>query len=120
MDYKSKTVPQTLVTRDINAFVEPTGNIYDSILIMAKRANQIAADMKQEFDDKVKEFSTFTTEEGEDVEEINNEQAELSKYFEKQPKPLLMAIKEFEEGELTWHLPLDRMDDEPMLGGEDK
>lgn len=120
MDYKSKTVPQTLVTRDINAFVEPTGNIYDSILIMAKRANQIAADMKQEFDDKVKEFSTFTTEEGEDVEEINNEQAELSKYFEKQPKTLLMAIKEFEDGELTWHLPLDKMDDEPMDGVEDK
>ena len=48
MDNKSKNAPQTLVTRDINAFVEPTGNIYDSILIMAKRANQIAADMKQE------------------------------------------------------------------------
>ena len=114
MDNKSKNAPQTLVTRDINAFVEPTGNIYDSILIMAKRANQIAADMKQEFDDKVKEFSTYTTDDGEDVEEINNEQAELSKYFEKQPKPLLMAIKEFEEGELTRHLPLDKMDDDLM------
>lgn len=111
---KSKSIPETLVTRDLNKFVEPTGNIYDSILIMAKRANQIAGDMKQEFDDKVKEFSTYTAEEGvEDVEETNNdEQAELSKYFEKQPKPLLRAIKEFEDGELTWHLPLDQMEDD--------
>jgi DNA-directed RNA polymerase subunit K/omega len=120
MEHKSKNVPQTLVTRDINKFVEPTGNIYDSILIMSKRANQIAADMKQAFDDKVKEFSTFTTEDGEVTEEVNNEQAELSKYFEKQPKPLLIAIKEFEDGELTWHLPLDQMEDDLMDGiGED-
>lgn len=114
MEHKRKSIPHTLVTRDINRFVDPTGNIYDSILIMSKRANQIAGDRKAEFEEKVMEYSTFMTEEGEVSEEANNDQAELSKYFEQQPKPVLVAIKEFEEGELSWHLPLDSMEDDPM------
>lgn len=96
----SKTVVTNTITRDLVNLAAPTGNIYESVMIMAKRANQISTDIKQELYHKLEEFSSYT----DTLEEIseNHEQIEISKYYERLPKPALTAIKEFQEGNLFY------------------
>ncbi|MBP9986352.1 MAG: DNA-directed RNA polymerase subunit omega [Bacteroidales bacterium] len=96
----SKTVVTNTITRDLVNLAAPTGNIYESVMIMAKRANQISTDIKQELSHKLEEFSSYT----DTLEEIseNHEQIEISKYYERLPKPALTAIKEFQEGNLFY------------------
>lgn len=96
----SKTVVTNTITRDLVNLAAPTGNIYESVMIMAKRANQISTDIKQELCHKLEEFSSYT----DTLEEIseNHEQIEISKYYERLPKPALTAIKEFQEGNLFY------------------
>ena len=96
----SKNVVTNTITRDLVTLAAPTGNIYESVMIMAKRANQISTDIKQELSHKLEEFSSYT----DTLEEIseNHEQIEISKYYEKLPKPALTAIKEFQEGDLFY------------------
>ena len=79
---------------------QPTGNIYESTMIIAKRANQIAAEIKQELSAKLEEFSNFADTLEETFE--NREQIEISRYYEKLPKPTLTAIKEFQNGEIYY------------------
>ena len=95
---EKKKVPLNTVTRDIKNLAAPTGNIYESVVILYKRANQIAAAEKKELMKKLEEFRN----DRDTMEEVfeNKEQIEISKYYERQPKPDLVAISEFENGDL--------------------
>ncbi|MBQ4389296.1 MAG: DNA-directed RNA polymerase subunit omega [Bacteroidales bacterium] len=95
-----KKVPVNTVTRDIKNLAAPTGNIYESVVILYKRANQIAVEEKKELMKKLDEFRG----DRDTMEEVfeNKEQIEISKYYERQPKPDLIAIAEFENGELYY------------------
>ncbi|MBP6365478.1 MAG: DNA-directed RNA polymerase subunit omega [Bacteroidales bacterium] len=95
-----KSVPGNTVTRDISKLAEPTGNIYESVMIIAKRSNQISAEMKFELSQKLEEFSTYADTLEETFE--NREQIEISRYYERLPKASLIAINEFEEGRIHY------------------
>ncbi|MCI1720401.1 MAG: DNA-directed RNA polymerase subunit omega [Bacteroidales bacterium] len=99
---KVEKVPDNTVTRDIIELSQTTGNIYESTVIIAKRANQIAAELKKELSDKLEEFSNNNM--ADTLEETfeNREQIEISRHYEKLPKPTLTAIKEFQNGEIYW------------------
>lgn len=88
-----KTAALTTETRNILQFEEKTGNIYESLVVIAKRANHISSELKEELNSKLGEFTTSS----DNLEEIfeNREQIEISKYYEKLPKPTLIAIQEF-------------------------
>lgn len=100
MEIKPKKVPGNTVTRDVKYLAEPTGNIYETVVILYKRANQIALAEKKELSKKLEDFKN----ERDSMDEVfeNKEQIEISKYYEKQPKPDLIAIAEFEEGDLYY------------------
>jgi len=93
MDYKKSTAPTTTITRDLKEIEEETGNIYKSIVIISKRANQISVEIKQELNNKLEEFASYT----DNLEEIfeNREQIEISKFYERLPKPNAIATDEF-------------------------
>ena len=95
-----KNVPQNTVTRDIKYLAAPTGNIYETVVILAKRANQIALAEKKELNKKLEEFKN----DRDSMDEVfeNREQIEISKFYERQPKPVLVAIEEFQAGELSY------------------
>lgn len=93
-----KNVPNNTITRDLNKLAEPTGNVYESIVIISKRANQISAELKQGLNQKLEEFSNYADTLEETFE--NREQIEISRYYEKLPKPSLLAISEFEENKI--------------------
>ncbi|MBR7106259.1 MAG: DNA-directed RNA polymerase subunit omega [Opitutales bacterium] len=93
-----KSVPNNTITRNLSKMDNPTGNIYESVMVIAKRANQISTEMKQELNRKLAEFSTSNDTLEETFE--NCEQIEISKYYERQPKPVLVATEEFLNGEL--------------------
>ena len=99
MDNKKK-VPTNTITRDVKYLAEPTGNIYESVVVLYKRANQIALAEKKELNKKLEDFKN----ERDTMEEVfeNKEQIEISKYYERQPKPDLVAISEFENDELFY------------------
>lgn len=103
MDYKKTDAPTNTVTRNIMDLCKDTDNIYESVAIIAKRANQISADMKQELNKKLQEFASTN----DNLDEVfeNREQIEISKYYEKLPKPTLMATAEFENGEVYFRNP---------------
>ena len=101
MDANSKKkIPNNTITRDIKTLAAPTGNIYESVVVLYKRANQIAAAEKKELTKKLEDFRN----DRDTMEEVfeNKEQIEISKYYERQPKPCLVAISEFENGELYY------------------
>lgn len=99
MDVKKK-VPVNTITRDVKNLAAPTGNIYESVVILYKRANQIALAEKKELAKKLEDFRS----DRDTMDEVfeNREQIEISKYYEKLPKPDLIAITEFEDGELYY------------------
>ncbi len=96
-------VPQTTVVRDLRKFDAPTGNIYESLAIISKRANQIAAQMKEELHNKLQEFSN----DSDTLEEVfeNREQIEISTHYERLPKPTLIAADEFLNDKLYYRNP---------------
>ena len=100
MENKTKKVPTNTITRDVKDLAAPTGNIYESVVILYKRANQIALAEKKELNKKLEDFKN----ERDTMEEVfeNKEQIEISKYYERQPKPDLVAISEFENDELFY------------------
>ena len=100
MDNKTKKVPQNTITRDVKNIAAVTGNIYESVVILSKRANQIALAEKKELNKKLEDFKN----ERETLDETfeNREQIEISKYYERQPKPALVAISEFENGDIVY------------------
>ncbi len=93
MDYKKTNAPTNCITRDVVEMAEKTGNVYESVVICSKMADQVNADIRKELYKKLEEFSTFN----DNLEEIheNREQIEVSKYYEKLPKPTNIAIEEF-------------------------
>lgn len=104
MDYKKTTAPTNTVTRDILDLCEGTGNIYESVAIMGKRANQISSDIKTELSKKLQEFASVS----DNLDEVfeNREQIEISRFYEKMPKATLIATKEFEDGMIYYRNPL--------------
>lgn len=104
MDYKKTNAPTNTVTRDMADFREKTGNVYESIAIMGKRANQISVEIKEELKKKLEEFSSSS----DNLEEVfeNREQIEISRYYERLPKPTLIATQEFVEDKVYYRNPL--------------
>jgi DNA-directed RNA polymerase subunit K/omega len=96
-------VENTTVTRDLRHMESITGNIYESISIVAKRANQIGVNVKEELNAKLSEFATSS----DNLEEIfeNREQIEISRHYERLPKPTLVAISEFQDGKVYFRNP---------------
>lgn len=111
MDYKKSNAPVNTTTRNIMDLSEETGNIYESVAIIAKRSNQIAAEIKQDLNKKLTEFASYN----DSLEEVfeNREQIEISRYYEKLPKPTLLATQEFIEGNVYYRDPsLDNNDEQ--------
>ena len=104
MDYKKTNAPTNTVTRDMQDFRDKTGNVYESIAIMGKRANQISVEIKEELKKKLDEFSSSS----DNLEEVfeNREQIEISRYYERLPKPTLIAAQEFAEDQVYYRNPL--------------
>ena len=100
MSNEKQQVTSNTVTRNLAELAAPTGNIYETVMVIAKRANQISADLKQELSHKLEEFSNYADTLEETFE--NREQIEISKYYEKLPKPALTATKEFMEGKIVY------------------
>ena len=92
MDYKNTNAPTNTVTRDIIALSNDTGNVYETLRIIGKRANQISVEMKNDLEKKLQEFASYN----DNLEEVfeNREQIEISRYYEKLPKPTLIATQE--------------------------
>ena len=106
MDYRKTKAPTNTVSRDMSKMWEETDNIYETVKIISKRSNQVAADMKHDLDKKLQEFASYN----DNLEEVfeNREQIEISRYYEKLPKPTLIATKEFEDGEIYWKNPVKK------------
>lgn len=104
MDFKKTNAPTNTVTRDMQDFRDKTGNVYESIAIMCKRANQISVEIKEELKKKLDEFSSSS----DNLEEVfeNREQIEISRYYERLPKPTLIATQEFMEDKVYYRNPL--------------
>ncbi len=98
----TKKIPTNTQTRDLSDIAAPTGNIYESVVILSKRANQIAIAEKKELTRKLEDFK-YDRDTMEEVFE-NREQIEISKYYARQPKPSLVAIEEFNEGEISYRM----------------
>ena len=94
-----KTVPSNTVTRKLVDLDSPTGNIYASVNIIARRANQIATELKIELNRKLADFSAPTDSAVEETFE-NREQIEISRHYERLPKPALIATEEFLDGDI--------------------
>ncbi|HPE57294.1 MAG TPA: DNA-directed RNA polymerase subunit omega [Bacteroidales bacterium] len=103
MDYKKVKTDTTAITRKIRDFDKDTNNIYETVAIIAKRANQISLEMKEELDQKIQEFSTSQ----DNLEEIfeNREQIEIARFYERLPKPTLIAVHEFANGKIYYRNP---------------
>ena len=103
MDYKKTNAPTTTVTRDLMELCEDTGNIYETVAIIGKRANPIAAEKKNDLSKKFQEFASYN----DNLEEVfeNREQIEISRYYEKLPKPTLIATQEYIEGKVYYRNP---------------
>ena len=104
MDYKKTNAPTTTVTRNMADFVNETGNVYESVAIIGKRSNQIAAELKEELLRKLNEFSSTTDNLEEQFE--NHEQIEISRFYERLPKSTLIAAQEFIEDQVYYRNPL--------------
>ena len=103
MDYRKSNAPSTTVTRNLDSLNSGTENIYETVIVVSRRSNQIAVEMKQELNKKLEEFASYT----DNLEEVfeNREQIEISKFYEKLPKPTLIAIQEFEESKVFFRNP---------------
>ena len=102
-DYKNYEAPVSTVTFDKIKIEAPTQNIYEAIAIMSKRASQVNDDLKNELVDKLEEFATFN----DSLEEVfeNKEQIEVSRFYERLPKPTAIAVQEWLDGEIYFRNP---------------
>ncbi|GIV37529.1 MAG: hypothetical protein KatS3mg032_1908 [Cyclobacteriaceae bacterium] len=92
----------SVITRDLDKLTASTGNIYETVAIISQRAKQIAVNLKEELNAKLAEFATTV----DNLEEIfeNREQIEISKFYERMPKPTTIATEEFLEGKLKFRM----------------
>ena len=93
MDYKKTEAPNNTLTQNVMDLAEQTGNIYETIVVLSKRANQISVELKEELNAKLNEFASYT----DNLEEIfeNREQIEISRFYERLPKPVLISLQEY-------------------------
>lgn len=105
-------ISSSIITRNVATFADTTGNVYESINIIGKRARQISSGMKEELNAKLSDFASTV----DNLEEVfeNREQIEISKFYEKMPKPSLVAIEEFTEGKVYFRRP-DPNAEEPIV-----
>lgn len=103
MDYKKINASTNTVTHNLMDFSKGTDNIYESVSIISKRANQISVDMKQDLSKKLQEFASYN----DNLEEVfeNREQIEISRYYERLPKPTLIAVQEFLDDKIYYRNP---------------
>ncbi|WP_157569412.1 DNA-directed RNA polymerase subunit omega [Mucilaginibacter arboris] len=103
MSNNKPVLASSTVTRDLRDLDKTTDNIYESIVVMSKRANQISNNIKEELSQKLSEFTSSN----DNLEEVfeNREQIEISKHYEKMPKPSLIAVQEFLEGKIYYRNP---------------
>ncbi|MGE0089119.1 MAG: DNA-directed RNA polymerase subunit omega [Bacteroidales bacterium] len=103
MDYKKTKAPVSTVTRNLVDLNKDTGNIYETVSIVSKRANQISAELKEELNRKLEEFASYT----DNLEEVfeNREQIEISRFYERLPKPTLIAMQEFLDDQIYYRKP---------------
>ena len=103
MDYKKTTAPTTTITRNLDMMTKDTGNVYETVIVVSRRANQIAVEMKQELNKKLEEFASYT----DNLEEVfeNREQIEISRFYERLPKPSLIALQEMEDNKIFFRSP---------------
>jgi DNA-directed RNA polymerase subunit K/omega len=98
---QNKIAPNAaIITRNNEQLAAPTGNIYQSVSIISKRARQISTRMKEELNNKLADFSSAV----DNLEEVfeNREQIEISRFYEKIPKPSILAIEEFMENKIAY------------------
>jgi DNA-directed RNA polymerase subunit K/omega len=98
INYKNTNAERSTITRDLETISDKSGNIYESLIAIAKRSNQISAEMREELTNKLAEFASTT----DNLEEIfeNREQIEISKFYEGLPKPVAIAIQEYVSGKV--------------------
>ncbi len=110
MNFKNTNAETTTVTRNMNEIEEVTGNIYESCVVVSKRSDQIAVDLKEELIGKLNEFASNT----DNLEEIfeNREQIEISRFYERLPKTNAMALKEFLDDKVYFRQPTDSSEEE--------
>ena len=103
MSTTKPVIPNSTVTRDVRELDKTTDNIYESIAIISKRANQIASNLKEELHGKLAEFASSN----DNLEEVfeNREQIEISKHYERMPKPSLIAVDEFLHNKVYYRNP---------------
>lgn len=108
MDYRRTTASINTETRNITEMAEPVDNVYEMVMIVSKRANQIAVEMKQDLDTKLQEFASYS----DNLEEVfeNHEQIEISRFYEKLPKPTLIALEEWDAGDIYYRNPSKEKD----------
>jgi len=104
MDYKKTKASGSTISRNIDQLAEETGNIYETVMILAKRSNQIASELKEELNQKLSEFASYT----DNLKEVyeNREQIEISKFYERLPKSTLIATQEYIENGIYHRNPL--------------
>jgi DNA-directed RNA polymerase subunit K/omega len=104
MDFKKSKAPITTITRNLDELHASTGNIYETVVIVSKRSNQISVEMKQELNRKLEDFSSYT----DNLEEVfeNREQIEISRFYEKMPKSTLIALQEFMDQDIYYRSPV--------------
>lgn len=103
MDYRKIAASTNTETRDVMKLSEPVHNVYEMVMIIAKRANQLSLEMKHDLDSKLQEFASYS----DNLEEVfeNHEQIEISRFYEKLPKPSLLAIEEWKEDGIYYRNP---------------
>ncbi|MCH2225810.1 MAG: DNA-directed RNA polymerase subunit omega [Crocinitomicaceae bacterium] len=106
MNFKNSTAEKTTITRNTVEMEEQTSNIYESIVMVSKRSNQLSVELKEELTQKLQEFASTT----DNLEEIfeNREQIEISRFYERLPKPVAMAMQEWLEDKVYWRNPEDK------------
>ncbi len=108
MDFKNSTAEKTTITRDTSELEASTNNIYEAIVMMAKRSNQLSVELKEELTAKLQEFASST----DNLEEIfeNREQIEISRFYEGLPKPVAISIQEMLNDKIYSRMPDEEND----------
>ncbi len=103
MEYRRTNASSTSETKDVMKMAEPVGNVYEMVRIISKRANQLSVEMKTDLDNKLEEFASYS----DNLEEVfeNHEQIEISRFYEKLPKPALIAMQEWVEDKIYYRNP---------------
>lgn len=108
MEYRKTTAGTNTETRDVMKMAEPVGNVYEMVRIVSKRANQLSIEMKQDLDAKLQEFASYS----DNLEEVfeNHEQIEISRFYEKLPKPSLIAVQDWKDSDIYYRNPAKEKD----------